>query len=317
VVPREWAGDLIVTDHGTALGIESPLIARPGTARLLIEGMRPRQWVKNAFVLGGLLFSGESVDPGSLGTSLLVFGAFCLASGASYLVNDVTDAEADRHNVRTASRPIARGDLSKRAALVAAVCLTAVSLALVATVNWQTLATLAGFVLLQLAYSLVLKHVLFVDAMAIAGGFVLRAYAGLACIPFVGVSEWLLLCTGLIALFLAFGKRRAEAVAMGGQAAPQRPVLDNYSVALIDELITVVAPSTVVSYSLYAVLGARTQLMLLTVPFVLYGIFRALFLIHYRSALPEDPTVVVWQDRPLQACIVLWALSAGVISIIY
>ena len=149
--------------------------------------------------------------------------------------------------------------------------------------------------------------------MAVAAGFVLRAYAGLVAID-VEISEWLLLCTGLLALFLGFGKRRGEVVALGGSVHPQRPVLEQYSVALVDELIAVVTPSIIVAYSLYAVLGARSQAMLLTVPFVMYGVFRVLYLIHHGSRLPDDPTVVVWQDRPLQVCIVLWGLSAGLIS---
>jgi 4-hydroxybenzoate polyprenyltransferase len=286
---------------------------RPRTVRLVWEGMRPRQWLKNAFVLGGVLYSGEFLDAGSLATALVVTAAFCLASGATYLVNDAIDAETDRLNPRTASRPIARGDLSPQTAFIAAVIATAAALTITALVNWQTLVTMAGFLALQVAYSLFLKHQLFVDVMAVAAGFVARAYAGLVAID-VEISEWLLLCTGLLALFIGFGKRRGEAVALGGRAHPQRPVLEQYSVALIDELIAVVTPSIIVAYSLYAVLGARSQLMLLTVPFVMYGVFRVLFLIHHRSRLPEDPTVVVWTDRPLQICIMLWGVSAGAIS---
>jgi 4-hydroxybenzoate polyprenyltransferase len=283
------------------------------TLRLTVECMRPRQWVKNAFVFGGVLYSGQFVDIGPLATALAVFVAFCLASGAAYLVNDTVDAEADRHNPRTAGRPIARGALSARTAVISAVVADIVALGIAALVNWETLATLAGFIVLQVAYSMVLKHQLFIDVMAVAAGFVLRAYAGLVAID-VETSEWLLLCTGLLALFLGFGKRRGEVVALGGSVHPQRPVLEQYSVALVDELIAVVTPSIIVAYSLYAVLGARSQAMLLTVPFVMYGVFRVLYLIHHGSRLPDDPTVVVWQDRPLQACIVLWGLSAGLIS---
>jgi 4-hydroxybenzoate polyprenyltransferase len=285
------------------------------TTRALLEAARPRQWIKNAFVFGGVLYAGKVFDLGVVGTAFAVFVAFCLASSAAYLLNDVLDAEADRLNPRTAGRPIARGDLAARTAVVAAVAAAIASLAITAFVNWQTLATLAGFLLLQGLYSGWLKHMLFIDVMAIAAGFVLRALAGLVSTD-VGVSEWLLLCTGLLALFLGFGKRRGEAVALGGKAHPQRPVLEQYSIELIDELIAVVTPAILVAYSLYAVLGARSQLMLLTVPFVMYGIFRVLYLIHHRSNLPEDPTMVVWRDRPLQLCVALWAVSAGVISLL-
>ena len=294
-----------------ASAVRSPGVLRK--ARLAVEGMRPRQWVKNAFVFGGVLYSGQFVEVGPLSTAIAVFVAFCLASGAAYLVNDAVDAETDRMNPRTAGRPIARGELSPRTAIVVAVVADVAALAIAALVNWETLATLGGFIALQAAYSNFLKHQLFIDVMAVAGGFVLRAYAGLVSID-VEISEWLLLCTGLLALFLGFGKRRGEVVAMGGSVHPQRPVLEQYSVALVDELIAVVTPSIIVAYSLYAVLGARSQAMLLTVPFVMYGVFRVLYLIHHGSRLPDDPTVVVWQDRPLQACIVLWGVSSGLIS---
>jgi 4-hydroxybenzoate polyprenyltransferase len=290
---------------------------RTGTLGLVLEAMRPRQWVKNFFVFGGLVFSGAAAHAHDVGVALLVFAAFCLASGAAYLVNDVVDIESDRRSLRTATRPIARGDLAPRTALVAAACAILLAFAIVATTTWQTVVTLAGFVALQGAYSYRLKHILFIDVMAIAAGFVLRAYAGLISID-VRFSIWLLLCTGLIALFLGLGKRRGEAVALGGAESPQRRVLEDYSVGLIDELIGVVTPSILVSYSLYAVLGAESgQAMLLTAPFVIYGIFRVLYLTHHEgSNLTGDPTELVWRDRPLQACIVLWGLTAGIIALV-
>lgn len=302
-------------DHATTLGVDAPGLQRKRTGRLVLETMRPRQWLKNAFVLGGLMFSGLATEPDKVAAVVLVFAAFCLASGATYLFNDAIDAETDLHNVRTASRPVARGELAKGTALrAAALCIT-VALAATALVDWYTLACLAGFAALQVAYSLKLKHVLFMDVMAIAAGFVLRALAGLVPLH-VGISEWLLLCTGLLALVLGLGKRRGEVVALGGAAAPHRPVLDDYSVELVDELLTVVTPSTVVAYCLYAAIGAKTHLMLLTVPFVLYGVFRMLYLLHHRSVLPEDPSVAVLEDRPLLACVVLWGTAAGIISLI-
>jgi 4-hydroxybenzoate polyprenyltransferase len=289
--------------------------SRGGTARLVLEGMRPRQWSKNAFVLAGLVFSGEFVEPGSVVTALVVTAVFCLMSGAAYLLNDVADVEADRHHPRTASRPVARGELATGTAVRAAICAGAVALGAAAVVNWETLVTLLGFALLQLAYSKWLKHVLFVDVMAISAGFTLRAFAGMISIH-VDVSEWLLLCTALLALFLSLGKRRAEAVALAGTDHLQRPVLENYSVGLIDELIMVVTPATLVFYCVYAAGAAKSSAMLLTVPFVLYGIFRMLYLIHHGNGTSEDPATTVWRDRPLQVCIVAWALTAGVITLI-
>lgn len=294
-----------------------PGAARPrrSTPLLLLEAMRPKQWIKNSFVFAGLAFSGMVTDPESVGIAIAVFVAFCLASGATYLLNDVADAEADRHNPRTASRPIARGDLSPGLALWAASGAAAVALGIAAAANWETLAVLGGFLLLQLAYSHGLKHILFLDVMAIAAGFVLRAAAGGVAID-VPISSWLLLCTGLLAIFLGFTKRRAEAVALGGSDQPRRAVLDHYSVGLLDELIAVVTPSTVVVYAIYAVTGAQTNWMLLTLPFVLYGVFRVLYLIHHHGAMTEEPAVVVLRDRPLLACVVLWGVCAATIAAI-
>jgi 4-hydroxybenzoate polyprenyltransferase len=275
--------------------------------------MRPKQWIKNTFVLAGLMFAGKALDAPAVGKAFAIFAAFCLASGATYLLNDARDAEADRHNPRTASRPIARGDLSPGLALFAAGLATTVALAVAALVNWQSLAVIAGYLVLQLGYSHGLKHVLFIDVMAIAAGFVLRAAAGGLAID-VPISSWLLLCTGLLAVFLGFTKRRGEAVALGGTAQPKRAVLDHYSVGLLDELIAVVTPATLVVYSIYAVTGAHTHAMLLTVPFVMYGIFRVLFLIHHHSGMTEEPAVAVYRDRPLLYCVLLWAVTAATIA---
>jgi 4-hydroxybenzoate polyprenyltransferase len=299
----------------TAEGSATHPPRRKALPLLLLEAMRPKQWIKNSFVLAGLLFSGKVGDPDAIVAAVTVTVAFCLASGATYLLNDARDAEADRHNPRTASRPIARGDLSVRVALTASALAAAAALALAAVVNWQSLAALGGYVVLQLGYSHGLKHVLFVDVMAIAGGFVLRAAAGGLAID-VPVSQWLLLCTGLLAVFLGFTKRRAEAVALGGSEQPKRAVLDHYSVGLLDELIGVVTPSTVVVYTIWAATGAHTHWMLLTVPFVLYGIFRVLYLVHHRGGMTEEPAVVVYRDRPLLLCVALWVVVAGAIAAI-
>jgi 4-hydroxybenzoate polyprenyltransferase len=282
---------------------------------LVLETMRPKQWIKNSFVLAGVLFAGKVGEPAAVGAALAATAAFCLASGATYLLNDAQDAEADRHNPRTASRPIARGDLPPAAALASAAVAALAALGIAAAVNWETLAVLAGYIVLQLAYSHGLKHMLFIDVMAIAGGFVLRAAAGGLAVE-VPISSWLLLCTGLLAVFLGFTKRRQEAVALGGAQNPQREVLDHYSVTLLDELIAVVTPATVVVYSIWAVIGAKTDWMLLTVPFVTYGIFRMLYLIHHESRVTEEPAVVIYRDRPLLVCVVLWGVCAAAVAAI-
>ncbi len=288
---------------------------RKSAPLLILETMRPKQWSKNAFVFAGLLFSGSLLDGDKILAAVMAAVAFCLVSGATYLLNDAVDAESDRHNPRTANRPIARGDLSQGLALTAAAVATLAGVALTALINWETLLVLVGYVVLQLGYSNYLKHVLFVDVMAIAAGFVLRAAAGGVAID-VPISSWLLLCTGLLAVFLGFTKRRGEAVALGGGAQPKRRVLESYSVGLLDELIAVVTPTTVVAYALYAVTGAATDWMLLTVPFVMYGIFRVLFLIHHRTGATDEPAVIVWRDRPLLACVVAWGICAAVITVL-
>ena len=284
-------------------------------ALLVLEGMRPREWTKNAFCLAGVVFSGRLSEASALADALLVTFAFCLASGAAYLVNDVLDAESDRRQARTLNRPIARGDLSPQLALGSALASGAVALAVAAALNPKTLAALGGFLALQVAYSLLLKHLIFVDVMAIASGFVLRAAAGALAVG-VYISPWLLLCTALLSLFLGLSKRRGEAVALGGESTPERRVLEEYSIALLDELIAVITPSVLMSYTLYCILGAESDAMLLTVPFVLYGIFRLLLIIHHRPRQTEEPAVIAVQDRPLLACVVLWGAVAAAITLL-
>ena len=211
---------------------------------------------------------------------------------------------------------MARGDLSVATARTAAAAGAAISLGMAASIGLEELAIVAGFVVVQIGYSSGLKHILFVDLFIIAGGFILRAYAGAEAVDVV-ISEWLLLCTGLLALFLGLAKRRAEAVALGGTEHPQRPVLEGYSVTLIDELIAVVTPAILVAYALYAITGAESgSVMLLTLPYVLYGIFRMLYLMHHRSALSEEPATLVWRDRPLLACVALWGLTGAIIVVL-
>jgi 4-hydroxybenzoate polyprenyltransferase len=274
--------------------------------------MRPQQWTKNGFVFGGLVFSGSVLEADSVVRALAAFVSFCLASGATYLVNDTLDAEADSHNPRTAGRPIARGELGKGSAVRAAVACSLAALALAAALGWETLAVLVGFVALQLAYSFKLKHVILLDVMAIAAGFILRALAGLVAVP-VEISEWLLLCTGVLALFLGLAKRRSEVIALGGLQSPSRPVLDDYSLELIDQYITILAPTAVMAYGIYSVTAASTSAMVLTFPFVLYGIFRYLYLMHKRG-YGEQPETVVLRDRALGLAILGWGVTAAVIS---
>ena len=289
-------------------------VRRPSTLRSLIVSMRPKQWLKNAFVLTGIVFSGRAFEFEADIRALGAFVAFCAVSSAMYLLNDVADRATDRLNPRTASRPIATGALSSRTAIVAALALCAGALALGTSVNWQTVTVLAGFIVLQVLYSTSLKHLLLIDVMAIATGFVLRALAGIVAIDGV-LSPWLLLEAGMLSLFRGLTKRRGEVVALAGAPPSQRRVLAGYSVKLLDELISVTTPTILIVYAIYCVLGARSPLMLVTVPFVLYGIFRVVVMMQKDPGMTEDPSTIAWQDRPLLVCIAIWAVIAGTITV--
>ena len=273
--------------------------------------MRPRQWTKNLLLFAGIVFAAKLGDATRWLEALVAFVAYCAASSAAYLANDVRDAEHDRMHPVKSTRPVARGELSPRAALVLAAILAVVAFAGVAVLGLFAVLFLAAFLALQSAYTLVLKQIVLLDVMAIGALFVVRAAAGADAVD-VPISSWLLLCTALLALFLGFGKRRGELVLVGAEETPGRPVLADYSLRLVDQLIAVVAASTVIAYSLYTLTARESQAMVATVPFVLFGVFRYLFLIH-RHDLGEEPDQLLVSDRPILVCVLLWALCAGAI----
>jgi 4-hydroxybenzoate polyprenyltransferase len=223
-------------------------------------------------------------------------------------VNDVRDVESDRHHPVKRSRPIARGELAPRAALGLAAALVLVALALAAALGPLSLGCLAAFVALQAAYSLGLKAFELVDVLAIAGLFVLRASAGAIAVD-VRISEWLLLCTFLLALFVALGKRRAE---LGLEGVRTRPALSGYSVALVDQLLAIVAAATLAAYTGYALAAHDTRWLVATVPLVVYGLFRYLLLLH-RRGLGEEPEALLVEDLPLLITVALWAAACAAI----
>ena len=280
--------------------------------------MRPHQWPKNLFVLAPLVFAHGLVSPLLLGRGIAAFAAFCAASSAVYLLNDLVDREQDRKHPLKRHRPIAAGTLPAGVAAGAAVVLGAAAATAAAALGLAFAAVLAVYLILNLLYTLGLKQVVILDVLLIAVGFVLRVQGGGAAVG-VEVSRWLLLCTIFLALFLAFSKRRHEIELMADRAADQRQVLSEYSPAFLDQMINVVTASAVVSYALYAVAPETTekydtQNLIWTIPLVLFGIFRYLFLVYQRPER-KNPTEALLSDAPFLVNLLLW--GAAVLWIVY
>jgi 4-hydroxybenzoate polyprenyltransferase len=283
----------------------------------VVASLRPHQWVKNLFVFAGVVFAQQLFTP-AVWRAVAAFVLFCGLSGAIYILNDVADRERDRLHPKKRERPIASGRLRPRVALAVAVLLLAGSLAAGVALSPGFALVGAVYAALLVAYSVWLKHIVIVDVLTVACGFVLRAVAGTVVID-VAISGWLLICTVLIALFLALGKRRHEYLALDAAAADHRPILAEYSAGLLDQMIAVVTASTVTAYALYTmspetVAKFRTHLLPATLPFVLYGIFRYLYLL-YRRQLGGNPSELFLHDRPLLVNTVCWILA--VLAIIY
>ncbi len=284
----------------------------------LFRAMRPVQWVKNVFVLAPIVFAERLGDPAIVGQAMLAVVAFCLASSAVYLFNDLRDREEDRRHPLKKHRPIASGALSVPAATVAALVLAGGALGLGLGFGTFFTILLAVYLAINLAYSSGLKHVVILDVMAVSSGYVIRVLAGANAID-VEVSRWLLLCTIFLALFLIFSKRRHELVLLADQASGHRAVLTHYSPAFLDQMINVVTASTVVSYALYAVDDSTVEnfgsdRLVYTLPMVLFGIFRYLYLIYQRHE-KRNPTEEVLRDLPSVINVMLWGMV--VIWIVY
>ncbi len=276
-----------------------------------VLALRPRQWSKNLLVFAGIVFAAKLGDAVRWGEALAAFGAYCAFSSAAYLVNDLRDLEHDRLHPVKRERPVARGELSVGAAVGLAALLGAAALAITGWLGWPSLGLAAGFAGLQLAYSFGVKHVVLVDVLAIGGLFVIRAAAGAEAVD-VRISPWLLLCTALLALFLALAKRRGELVLVGARETPGRPVLEGYSLELVDQLVSVVAASTVIAYSLYTFTARDSKALMVTIPFVIFGVFRYLLLVH-RDDLGEEPEQVLLTDIPIIVAVGGWVATAAVI----
>lgn len=296
-------------------GMDRPLVVS------LFLSLRPSQWTKNLFVFGALLFGQRGtqpvfLDPRAIGQACAAFAIFCALSGVVYLVNDVADRHSDRLHPLKRKRPIASGAVSPSTAITTAIVLGSLGLGAAYLLRPTFAIVAATYVALQACYSGPLKHMVIIDVLTIAVGFVLRAAAGAVAID-VPISHWLLILIMLLALFLALSKRRHELVLLADGASSHRRILQEYSPYLLDQMIGVVTASTLVSYVIYTVSPEtvqkfHTDWLGLTLIFPLYGIFRYLYLVHRKEG-GGSPSDMLQNDRPLLACVALWALSVAAI----
>ena len=296
------------------------------TPRALLSSMRPRQWTKNLIIYFAFFFTvnqGWQLDDIGEATRLLArttiaFALFCLVTSAVYLINDVIDAEKDRRHPDKRRRPVAAGALSPALALGAAFLLATGSIALAAVLEPMFALVALVYFAVMIAYSTYLKRLVILDVFTISAGFVLRAAAG-AIILGVTISPWLYICTSLGALFLGFAKRLNESVLAGEDGGQQREALDDYNPRFLEQLIAIVAPATLVSYILYTFTSENlpdNHAMMLTIPFVMYGLFRYLYLVHSKN-LGESPEEILLTDKPLMVNIALWLVSASAVLVMY
>jgi 4-hydroxybenzoate polyprenyltransferase len=283
--------------------------------RLILITLRPKQWLKNVFVFAALVFDRQLIALESVVITTLAALLFCLVSGLVYIINDLADIESDRQHPSKQKRPLASGQLSKQTAVVAAVIIALLAFPAAFLLDFGLGLLLSGYFLIMLGYSLWLKHVPLIDVIIIAIGFVMRVAAGVIIIETERFSPWLFVATIFLALFIGLGKRRAEIELLDDDAASHRRVLDGYSIELLDQLLTIVLSTTLMTYCLYTFSAATMPdryHMMLTIPFVVYGLFRYLYLVRIEQfgGAPEE---IVITDRPMQVAVALWGLTVLVI----
>ncbi len=281
-----------------------------GFAGTYLRLARPKQWTKNGFVLAGVVFAHEALVASSVAKALLAFVAFCALSGAVYAANDVLDVEEDRKHPLKRRRPVASGEISPRSAMVFAAALALGGLALGFAVDPGV--GLAGvvYLALQAVYTPVLKHTAILDVMSISAGFVIRALAGVAAVG-SPISPWLIVCTALLTLFLGFSKRRHEIASLGDGAISHRKNLRDYSVPLLDEMMNIMISATIIAYVLYTFFEYDNYYMMASIPFVVYGVFRYMLLVHRNGG--GNPDTLLLRDRPLQVALLLWLMVVGAV----
>lgn len=282
----------------------------------IFKTMRPKQWTKNLFVFAGIIFSQNLFNFPLLLKTALAFFVFCLLSGSIYIMNDIADLNEDRHHPLKSQRPLASGRLKVYYAMWVLIFISLFSLGISFRLSPLFFLVALAYFMLQLAYSLVLKHMVILDVFVVAIGFVLRVIGGAIVID-IPISPWLIVCTILLALFLSLSKRRHELVLLNEEAKNHRKILGEYSPYLLDQMISVVTASTVIAYCFYTlseetVKKFGTKNLVFTIPFVLYGIFRYLYLIH-KKELGGNPETVFINDRPLLIAVLLWVITVGII----
>lgn len=284
----------------------------------LIKTMRPKQWSKNIFIFTALVFDRKLLNPSAFLHTMAGAALFSLIASAVYIFNDIADFRSDQQHPTKKHRPIASGKLPVKAAWAAGITLLLISLPLAYLLSPAFLAVCVTYFLLNILYSAKLKHIPLIDVLVLASFYLLRVISGLTLIDVIRFSPWLYVVTSLFALFIGFGKRRAELVLKLNKAGDIRPVLDGYTIDLLDQLIMIVSGTTIVSYSLYTFSAPNlpeNHSMMLTIPFVLYGIFRYLYIIQTgQGGAPED---IALSDRPLQAAILLWSVVVLLVFYIY
>ena len=277
--------------------------------------MRPEQWIKNFFVFTALLFSKNLLNPSKDIEAIIGFVIFCMVTGCAYMVNDLVDLEKDKLHPVKSRRPLASGKLKKETAvkIIVLVCLASLSFAFYMNILFGFI--VLAYFLLNIGYSIYLKNIVIIDVVSIAAGFVLRVLGGAVIISVVA-SQWLILCTILLSLFLGFSKRRHELILLEDSATSHRRVLEHYSPYFLDQMIAVVTASTLICYALYTMSGDTveklgTSKLIYTIPFVLYGIFRYLYLVHQKEE-GGSPTEIMFTDKPMIINICLWVISSVV-----
>jgi 4-hydroxybenzoate polyprenyltransferase len=298
---------------------EPTIVSKTGSIpAAIIVALRPRQWTKNLLLFAGLLFTlDKSHIIVNFERAMLGFAIFSLLSGATYIINDIADVESDRHHPTKKLRPIASGELPVPIAIVAAIIIVIVACSVSSLLGLKFEVAAAAYFLLTLSYSFWLKHVVILDLFILASGFVLRAVAGAWAIS-VGISAWLVLCTMLLALFLGIEKRQSQLLAVQNGRQGGRKILNEYSTGMLDQMSTIVTSALLMSYALYTIQSEsalKHHYLMATIPFVMYGIFRYLYVVH-RRGLGESPDEALFKDKPILLNVFLWAVATGLIVVL-